>query len=313
MNANKIIIHNPCNEHTRYYRDYNLFWDELTEKLKTRYTVTENRYYEFANQSKFEVSLRKQTCKEHCFLLMECEYVIEFESTGDFYILSVSDDLSHAILNEQENPHLKKVLVSQFDRKKLQTHVLSTYMEKYSPWIYFPCTVDDLEVFYKKRKPPEECIDKMYFRGTSIADRPIVTHISSKYLDGYTPIGGPTLYFEDLINYRVGLSIAGRGELCYRDVEYMALGIPMLRFNYITELNPKLIPNYHYIALDRPYDLSIDRLGNREHAKLLEQRFLEVKEDKEFLTFISKNAREFYESYFSRQNRVEHTLSLLNI
>ena len=313
MNPTRIVVHNPCNEYTRYYRDYNLFWDELTEELKTQYIVTENRYYEFANQSRFEVRLRKQTCGEHCFLLMECEYVIEFEDTGDFYILSVSDDLSHAILNERENPHLKKVLVSQFDRRKLQDHVSLTYMEKYSPWIYFPCTVDDLEFFHKKRKSIEEYIDKMYFRGTSIDDRPIVTHIRSKYLDGYTPIGGPNSYFEDLINYKVGLSIAGRGELCYRDIEYMALGIPMLRFNYITELNPNLIPNYHYVALDRPYNLAIDRLGNREHAELLEQRFLEVKEDKEFLTFISKNAREFYERYLSRQNRVKHTLSLLNI
>ena len=29
-----MIIHNPCNEETRYYRNYNLFWDELTEALK---------------------------------------------------------------------------------------------------------------------------------------------------------------------------------------------------------------------------------------------------------------------------------------
>ena len=32
----KIIVHNPCNEHTRYFRMYNLFWDELTEELKRK-------------------------------------------------------------------------------------------------------------------------------------------------------------------------------------------------------------------------------------------------------------------------------------
>jgi hypothetical protein len=32
----------------------------------------------------------------------ECEYVIEFMDNGDFYILSVSDDLTYAILNEKD-------------------------------------------------------------------------------------------------------------------------------------------------------------------------------------------------------------------
>jgi hypothetical protein len=309
----KVTVHNPCNEHTRYFRDYNLFWDELTDELKTKYDVTENRYYELANQQRFKVNLKNQTSCDECFLLMECEYVIEFEDTGEFYVMSVSDDLSHAILNEHQNPLLQKVLVSQFDRSKIKSHVTPAHMDKYSPWIYFPCTIDDLEVFYEKRKTFDEFIDKMYFRGTSISDRPIVTHVSPDYLNGYTPIGSPNTYFDDLIKYKIGLSVAGRGELCYRDIEYMGLGIPMLRFNYISELNPKLIPNFHYIAIDRPDDLLIDRLGNETHAKLLEERFLEVKDDKEFLDFISKNAREYYNNYLSKYNRVKHTLNLLNI
>jgi hypothetical protein len=33
-----LLIHNPCNEITRRYRDYNLFWDDLTEELKKKST-----------------------------------------------------------------------------------------------------------------------------------------------------------------------------------------------------------------------------------------------------------------------------------
>jgi hypothetical protein len=309
----KIIVHNPCNEQTRYFRDYNLFWDELTEELKKNYDVIENRYYELANQGKFKVNLKEQRSCDICFSIMECEYVIEFVESGEFYVLSVSDDLSHAIINECGNPHLKKVLVSQFNRNKILSSVSSTNIEKYSPWIYFPSTIDDLEVFYHKRKKIESFIDKMYFRGSSIGDRPIVTHINPEYLNGYLPIGGPLTYFEDLIKYKIGFSVGGRGELCYRDVEYLALGIPMLRFNYNSELNPNLIPNYHYIGVERPEGLILDRLANEEHAIILEERFLEVKDDKEFLNFISKNAREYYINYLSRQNRVKHTLNLLNL
>lgn len=308
----RIIVHNPCNEHTRYFRNYNLFWDQLTDELKKKYIVTENRYYEFANQHRFKVNLKNQTSGENDFLLLECEYVIEFEDTGEIYVLSVSDDLSHATLGEKSNPLLKKVLISQFNVESIKNHT-GEFFYKYEPWIYFPSQVIDLEPFYEKRQLIEIHIDKMYFRGTSIEDRPIVTKINNEYLQGYQPIGGPSTYFNDLINYKIGLSIAGRGELCYRDIEYMALGIPFLRFEFKTKLNPNLIPNFHYISIDRPDDLSIDRLGTEDHAKMIESKFLEVKDDYDFLNFVSKNARNYYNEYLSETNRISHTLKLLNI
>ena len=309
----KIIIHNPCNEHTRYFRNYNLFWDDLTEELGKKYELVENRYYNNAHKDRYKISLKKQTCAVDEFLLLECEYVIEFIDTGEFYVLSVSDTLTHAILNEKNNNSLKKVLVSQFNKNEIFEHVGESNIHKYSPWIYFPCLVYDLDAFYKKRKDIEEFIDKMYFRGSSISDRPIVTLINKNYLMGYESIYNPTNYFDDLIKYKIGLSIAGRGELCYRDIEYMALGIPFIRFEYISELNPKLIPNYHYISIDRPENLTIDRLGKIEHAKMIEKKFLEIKDDVNFLNFISKNSREYYENYLSRDNNVKHTLNLLNL
>lgn len=309
----KIIVHNPCNEHTRYYRYYNLFWDDLTEELKKKYYVTENRYYEFANQQRFKVNLKNQTCGDDEFLLLECEYVIEFEDTGEFYIMSVSDSLTHAILNEKSNPLLKKVLISQFNRQEIMSHVGDTFIEKYSPWIYFPSSTNNLENYYEKRKTIDNFIDKMYFRGTSISDRPIITHIDKNYITDYHPIGDQSEYFDDLINYKIGLSVAGRGELCYRDIEYMALGIPFLRFEYISELNPNLIPNFHYISIDRPDNLLIDRLGDFSHAKLIEKKFLEIKDDVDFLNFISKNAKNYFDMYLKTDNNVKYTLNLLKI
>ena len=126
----KIIVHNPCNEHTRYFRNYNLFWDDLTEELKKKYIVEENRYYEFANSQRFKVNLKNQTSGENDFLLLECEYVIEFEDTGEFYIMSVSDNLTHCILNEKNNPKLKKVLVSQFTNNEIFNNVGNDNFEK---------------------------------------------------------------------------------------------------------------------------------------------------------------------------------------
>jgi hypothetical protein len=73
----KLRIHNPCNEQTRYYRNYNLFWDELTDKLKEKYEVIENRYFEDAHKTRFKVTFDSLTNPNQGLLLMECEYVIE--------------------------------------------------------------------------------------------------------------------------------------------------------------------------------------------------------------------------------------------
>ncbi len=307
-----IIVHNPCNQHTRYYRNYNLFWDRFTDHLKTKFNVEEDREYEFANSRSSNIFLKKTLAPRAGLPMFECEYIIEFKDTGDFYILSASDTLTSAILNERSNDNLKKVLVSQFNKRELDHHV-GSYIYKYEPWIYFPSQVHDLEYYYNTRRNHDNFIDKMYFRGTALEDRPILSHLNPKLLEGIKPIGGPSTYFNDLIKYKIGLSVAGRGELCYRDIEYMAIGIPFLRFSYVNELNPNLIPNYHYIAVDRPDDLIQDRLGNFEHAKMIENKFLEVKDDKNFLNFIAKNARDYYTKYLSLENSINHTLDILNI
>jgi hypothetical protein len=312
----KLRIHNPCNEHTRYYRNYNLFWDELTEKLKEKYDVIENRYFENAHKDRFNVQF-DSLLNPQGILLMECEYIIENIDNGEFYVLSVADDLSHCILNEKNNPKLKKVLISQFIDYKVESHV-KEYYYKYSPWIYFPSNLTDLEFYYKKRLCKTDLIDKLYFKGTT-SERPILGHFDKNILEGPNYIGDSDKYFDDLINYSVALSVAGVGELCYRDIECMALGIPLIRFEYQTKLYEELIPNYHYISI--PYDKTIpkhndvhtDRLGEYKHCKQIEDRFKEIILDKEFLDFISKNSRKYYEDNLSQTSRIIKTLNILQL
>jgi hypothetical protein len=309
-------IHNPCNEHTRYYRNYNLFWDELTDKLKENHTIIENRYFEDAHKERFNVHFDSLINPQGLFL-MECEYVIENIDNGDFYVLSVADDLSYGMLSEQSNPKLKKVLMSQFIEDKVKHHVGDNY-DKYSPWIYFPSNLTDLEFYYKQRLEKTEFVDKLCFWGTT-SQRPILKHFDSSILVGPNYIGDSDKYFDNLINYSIALSIAGVGELCYRDIECMALGVPLIRFEYQTKLAEPLIPNYHYISI--PYDDEIsshngtktDRLGGYDQAKKIEQRFKEVISDKDFLIFISKNSRKYYEDNLSSDSRVAKTLNILNL
>lgn len=312
----KLRIHNPCNEETRYYRNYNLFWDELTDKLKEKYEIVENRYYKDANRNRFQVYFDSLQNKNG-LLLMECEYVIENMDNGDFYVLSVADNLSQAMLSEQNNSKLKKVLISQFIDYEVKHHVRDNF-SKYYPWIYFPMNLTDLEYYYNERNKKTNLIDKLYFRGNT-RERPILQHFDKEIFNGPYYIGDSSKYFEELINYSVALSIAGVGEICYRDIECMAIGVPILRFEYQSKFYEPLIPNYHYISI--PYDNSIpkhngvhtDRLGESIHAKKLEQRFKDVINDKEFLKFISKNARKYYEENLSSSVRVNKTLEILGL
>ena len=311
-----LIVHNPCNEHTKNYREYNLFFDEFTEHLKTKYNIIENRYFENAHYERMKIYLKQRT--DEFLDILECEYVIEDSESGDFWILSVAEQISSGILREQNNPHLKKVLYSQYIPDQIVHHCKQN-SNKYKPWIFFQQNIIDLEKYYYKRSQQTQRIEKLFFRGGTVY-RPIVNHIDKNILSE-TQIKKNNDYFEELSEYEICLSIGGvaNGDLCYRDVECMAIGIPILRFDFVTTLNPALIPNYHYISiplqtdLPKENDVFKDRLGNYKHAKMIEDRFNEVIQDKYFLNFISNNARDYYETYLSKKARIEHTLNLLNI
>jgi hypothetical protein len=111
----------------------------------------------------------------------------------------------------------------------------------------------------------------------------------------------------------VALSIGGVGEFCYRDVEYMALGVPFIRFEYKNQMNTPLIPNVHYISIPIPDDLSLDRLGHKKHALMIEKRYLEVINDDAFLKYIATNARQYYETYLQYPNNLNNAIDLLGI
>ena len=305
----KLKIHNPCNEHTRYYRNYNYFWDEFTNYLKNYFEVEENRFFENAHKERFPIKLNKGISGD--FLMLECEYVIENLDTGEFVILSVSDDLTHAILNERHNPFLKKVLISQFLPKKVLDHV-GEYIFKYSPWTYFQASMDNLTIYYDKRKEITNFKNKLYFKGTSLEDRKILNHINKDIITDFKVIS-PSNYFDDLISHKIALSVDGRGEFCYRDVECFGVGIPIIRFEYLSSFNSPLIPNHHYISIPRPNDMDLYRLGNEGHAKMIEGRYHEVINNKDFLDFISKNAKQYYDENFSLETKIKNTFNLLNL
>ena len=292
-------------------RDYYNFWNELICELKKYHVVKENKL----NKTENFVHLKK---KEKISLeIKSCDFVIEDINSGEFWILSNCDQFSSCILDEKDNPFLKKVLFSQYVPDQIVHHVGKNF-HKFEPWIYFCFDEFNIDEFFLKRKSKEKLIPKLFFAGDE-RSRPILENIDSSIFD--RPNSKEYIeYIDSIIEYRIGLSIGGAavGDICYRDIEYMALGIPFIKFNYVATLNPPLIPNYHYISVpfeDLPKHNGVfkDRLGLQKHGKLIEQRFNEVIDNENLLEFVSANSKSYYEKFLSKKNRANYTLELLGL
>jgi len=315
----KLIIHNPTNYITKTYRYYNIFFDNLVGYLKKDYDIIENRYYIDSHKNRFPIKLlHDETNSDYTTLLLECELIIEDYDTKKLKVLSVSDYYTDANLglfnSDISYPFLSKILISQFNRKSLNLHSRGKSIDQiYSPWIYFPSNLYDLNWFYKQRLAKTELINKLYFRGSGFAHRPILQYLDQNLYHGGHPIGNFDSYADEAINYAIGFSCAGSAQFCYRDIEYMALGIPMLRFKYTNEMNPNLIPNHHYLSVEPPLDLYEEHMATQDHAQAIMDRFLGVINNTELLHFIQNNARQYYLDYIDDINGIQHTVDLLNL
>jgi hypothetical protein len=175
----------------------------------------------------------------------------------------------------------------------------------------------DFDYFYNKRQllKYDNLIDKMFFRTTTgrgdeieLSKRNIINSLFSPML--YND------YMDLAIHHKIGLSIAASYEICHRDIEYMAIGLPMLRLEYTNIYDPQLIPNYHYISIDREnfaFDSNMDKIGGEKYIEAYIKKFNEVKDNYEFLNFISSNANQYYKNYCSPENRLKTILNQLEL
>lgn len=211
----------------------------------------------------------------------------------------------------ERNNEKDVLLVAQFQdniisQKPISFKIIPTVYTRMSPNV---C----LDTFYSRRLQLSKYEDKFVFRGNVDS----AARGSADLLVNYDEFAGHNHinmidYYNEIINYKVGLSIPGVGEKCHRDVEYMAIGLPIMKFEYTSTWNPILIPNYHYISIDRIDEYyEHERIGGQEYVELYLQKFNVVKNNTEFLEFISKNAREYYQTNLHPISRVNSIIKEL--
>lgn len=267
--------------------------------------------------------------EEFDYHMPDCELLIYDEKIDSLKIISQSEfyTKSWEVLTKRNNTNDLLIVPQLYDwfNKNQNTGEnlidFSKFNFKISSSVFYTIPHENVnyEEIYKQRKEKsfDELEDKLFMLFTTQRNDPYKLS-ELGYLNKDTKPVLPPEYFQKAINHKIGLSIATLAEYCYRDIEYMAVGIPFMRVEYLRDLNPPLIPNHHYIAIDRkkyglPYNSGLDRVGGEKYVEAYIDRFLEVKDDKEFLNFVANNGRDYYVKYCSPQNRLNHILGLLNI
>lgn len=262
--------------------------------------------------------------------LYDCELLID---TGDaIKLLSFADILpqSFKFLFERNN---KNDVLAWSSYQKFKSSFLNYDFKIKLPSYIQRNAFYDLDAFYDYKLDNFWELDKFTFRGNyGSLPRNVIQSLKTKKYEmhfSYPHQMSAEEYLKDMLLHKVGLSISGASEFCFRDIEYMGVGLPMLRFEYISKWNPDLIPNYHYIAVSRldssqeeewfcgKENLQNGFVGQNEYTDLYADayynRFLEVKDDIDFLKFISKNARNYYNNFLHPSTRVNNILNLLEL
>lgn len=123
-------------------------------------------------------------------------------------------------------------------------------------------------------------------------------------------------YLKDLSEYRCALSLPGGTEVCNRDIECFAIGVPVIRPFLNIQYPDPLIPNYHYIScyMDCKYwDGNPSYLSYKDFANYLENYWHIIKDNFEYLNFIKSNARKWFLQNCILENNVNYVLSQIDM
>jgi hypothetical protein len=124
-------------------------------------------------------------------------------------------------------------------------------------------------------------------------------------------------YLKEMKKYLVSLSLPGGTEVCNRDIESFSIGVPVIRPHLQINYPDPLIPNYHYINCYHYCDYSKDGnpkyLSHKDFQENLLRTWDKVKDNKEYLDFISKNARNWFLKNCTIDNNLNFLLSKINL
>jgi hypothetical protein len=204
---------------------------------------------------------------------------------------------------------------------KFPNNIENTYKQFfYGP--YFDCCYDFMDELYETNKISMK-EKKLFFRGWMWDFRKKMTDnlnneeivIIDKNTDNQNM--EYSTYLSDLSKYKVSLSLPGGNEMCNRDIECFGIGIPVIRPNLNISYPDPLIPNYHYISCYHSCDYTIDGhpkyISYDDFKSNLIKVWNFVKNNDEYLSFISKNAKEWFDRNCKLETNLQYILNKIEL
>lgn len=241
--------------------------------------------------------------------------IVENEDNGKYILLNYYDSITSLHPNlGWDLTNLVEIITTAGVHTNNLTYDNSDVKYTPSTYIFHSKSQNDILLNYKKQT---KTIDGLYFRGKTYLFRKwlenddrfnIITTSNGK--DGISN----EVYLNELSQQKLSLCLNGTAEITYRDIESFAVRTPVIRTTLTCKFHNELIPNYHYIAVDVSdivYNTGLDYY--RQKADRIHKRYLEVKDDKDFLDFITTNARKWFEENCTIQANVNILNDLIEL
>jgi hypothetical protein len=188
---------------------------------------------------------------------------------------------------------------------------------------YFDSHYDELDSIYNERKNNKNLINEIKFRGFMWDHRlKMIENLKSddiiiidknkndqsmEYLE----------FLKELSGYKCTLSLPGNTNICNRDIECFAIGVPVLRPSFDNKLSDDpLHSDYHYLSFyhaPKYWDGNCWYLSYNDFKEHLVYYWEKVKNNDELLDFISENAYKWYKKNSSADYNIKYILSSLTL
>lgn len=176
---------------------------------------------------------------------------------------------------------------------------------KFTPFSY-TCYNLEFEKLSEKKLIPwkDKESDTLLFRGFLYSERKVMQSYKPEYFSEDRK--NVNDYFDELNHKKISLSLNGAGEICNRDMEILCSGSVLLRPKLSQKFHNELIPDYHYI--------SVDRVNNpKDQFDLLLKKYEEIKYNFELLSTISNNGINWFRQNGSMISNVDLLKTLINL
>lgn len=315
----------------KIHRYENVDWPRAYIDFYHRFDRFLNNYFDcdVVNYTKEGVCRGEINLKSSSPVISDVECVIENLKTGEFCIYSFCENYNHYVCHLAMDDKCQSVILSHFNYNNryywLKRERKMVDMNKIKPWVYMLSQPFDPNKYRKIRKS-SELNDKIFFMGSGIGQGRIAiqeiknmgylqnheTYPFHEYLENCCKTKIAASYYQNLDRYLTPFDYSG--EFCYRDMEYISIGVPFIRIEFKDSMYNDLIPNYHYISI--PLDVAHQtyaKEGDKGVAKLFINTYNEVKDDNDFLNFISKNQINWYNENLASPNCEKLTFKLLEL